>query len=206
MSTAKRCDGLTRRDLVCVGGLSAFGFGLPDFFRLGGTCVAAPPEDHTGVASRNEIVPAKAKSCILIWLDGGPTHLETFDPKPNAPSEIRGPMATVGTSLPGIRLNECLMSTAAQMDNIAVVRSMTSPLGEHNFGTHYLMTGYKPSPALDYPTFGSTLAQVRAKPGVLPSNIAVPRFSKNIDGRGFLPKFTEPFSVGGNPGAPGFQS
>lgn len=193
MVHTKRCDGVIRRDLVRVGGLSALGIGLGDFFQMQRACAGETSS------------PGPAKSCIVIWLDGGPTHLEMFDPKPDAPLEVRGPLETIQTKLPGVRIGECLPRTAAIMDNIAVIRSMTSPLGEHNFGTHYMMTGYKPTPALDYPTYGATLAQVRRQSGVLPPNIAVPHFSKNISGRGFLPNATEPFSVGGKPDAPDFK-
>ncbi len=191
MNTAQRCDGVTRRDLIRVGGLSALGLGLGDFFRL-----------RTASAAE---APPKAKSCILIWLDGGPSHLETFDTKPNAPEEVRGPLGTITTSVSGIRIGECLERTAKIMDKLTIIRSMTSPLGEHNFGSHYMMTGYKPSPALEYPTFGATLAHVRNQSSVLPPNIAVPNFSNNVTANGYLPTATAPFSVGGNPGRADFK-
>ena len=187
MNTIQRCDGITRRDLLRVGGLAALGLGLGDFFRL-----------QKATAANSSLQP-KAKSCILIWLDGGPSHLETFDPKPDAPQEVRGPLETISTNVDGIRIGECLEQTAKVMDKMAIIRSMTSPLGEHNFGTHYLLTGYKPSPALEYPTFGATLAQVRAQSGVLPPHIAIPKFDGSVSGNGYLPGTTQPFSVGGNP-------
>jgi len=193
MNKTQRCDGVTRRDLIRIGGLSALGLGLGDFFRL-----------QKARAADSSLQP-KAKSCILIWLDGGPSHLETFDPKPDAPEEVRGPLETIGTNVTGVRIGECLEQTAQIMDKLAVIRSMTSPLGEHTFGTHYLMTGYKPSPALEYPTFGATLTHVRKQSGVLPPHIAVPKFSGNVSGNGFLPGATQPFSVGGNPDRPNFK-
>ena len=187
-SITTRCDGFNRRDAIRIGGLTALGFGLGDLFQ----CQNAVAAETT--------LPAKAKSCILIWLDGGPTHLETFDPKPDAPQEVRGPFETIATNVSGVRINECFERTANVMDKLAIVRSMTSPLGEHNFGTHYLMTGYKPSPALEYPTFGATLSHVRrSEEAVLPPNIAIPKFTNNIRGQGYLPLATEPFSIGGNP-------
>ncbi|MCZ6627367.1 MAG: DUF1501 domain-containing protein, partial [SAR324 cluster bacterium] len=100
---------VTRRDLLHIGGLAAFGLGLTDVFamrRASGGESAAP-----GI---------KARSCILIWLDGGPTHYETFDPKPDAPKEVRGPMASIPTNLSGVRLGECLENTAAIMDKLAI--------------------------------------------------------------------------------------
>ena len=192
-----RCDGVQRRDLIRVGGLSALGIGLGDWFAV-----------QQSVAAEQRLAP-KAKSCILIWLDGGPSHLESFDPKPDAPEEVRGPLSTIATDLPGVRLGECMQQTARRIDRLAIVRSMTSPLGEHNFGSHYLMTGYKPSPALAYPTFGSTLTEFRSRkldgPSILPSNIAVPRFTGNVLGNGFLSAATAPFEVGGNPDKPDFK-
>lgn len=192
-----RCDGISRRDLLRVGGLSALGLGLGDLFRLTRTSAHDAPS-----------LPRRAKSCILIWLDGGPSHLETLDLKPDAPKEVRGPLESIATKLPGIGISECLPKTAEMLDRIAIVRSMTSPLGEHNFGTHYLMTGYKPTPVLEYPTFGAVLSQVHPQPGVLPPSIAVPGFrvgGGRLTGSGYLPIETRPFSVGGDPAKPGFR-
>jgi len=195
MNQYKRCDGISRRDIIRIGGLSSLGLGLGDFFRL---------QAHAGEAAPK----AKAKSCILVWLDGGPSHLEMFDPKPTAPDEVRGPMEAIETNVSGIRINECLRQTATVMNHLAVVRSVTSPLGEHNFGTHYMMTGYKPTPALEYPTIGATLASVRNIESVLPPYISVPAFrvgGGRLSGNGFLPSATAPFSVGGSPERPNFQ-
>lgn len=195
LPTSNRCDGLTRRDSIQLGALSALGLNIGSFL---------PLQNASAMASPNAIAP-KAKSCILIWLDGGPTHLDTFDPKPDAPVEIRGPLSSIKTNVTDIRLNECFTQTAKLMDKVAIVRSMTSPLGEHNFGTHYMMTGYKPSPAIEYPAFGSTIAQVRKSKTILPSNVAIPKFTGNISGNGFLPTMTRPFSVGGNPATGDFR-
>ena len=192
MFSFKRCDGINRRDFLRIGGLTALGLGLGNFFQL------------QRVFANNNKLTAKAKSCILIWLDGGPSHLETFDPKPNAPQEVRGPLSTIATNLTGVRISECMQQTAKMMDKIAVIRSMTSPLGEHNLGTQYLMTGYKPTPALEYPTFGATVAYIRSQNGqksnnealsALPPNIAVPNFTGELSGNGYLPTATRPFSV-----------
>ena len=193
MDNRKRCDGVSRRDIIRVGGLSALGLGLGDYFRL----------RRAGAAGASRV--GKAKSFILVWLDGGPSHLETFDPKPDAPKEVRGPLETIATNVEGIRVSECLEQTAGVMDKLAIIRSMTSPLGEHNFGTHYLMTGYKPTPALEYPTVGATLAHVREPSGVLPPHVAVPDFTGKVSSNGFLPSATRPFAVGGKPERPDFK-
>lgn len=181
-----RCDGVTRRDMLRVGGLTALGLGLGSFFNIQRTIAS------TGLSLNSS---PKAKSCILIWLDGGASHLETFDPKPDAPSEIRGPLETIPTTIPGIRFSECMVQTAKMTDKLAVIRSMTSPLGEHVLGTQYMMTGYKPTPVLEYPSFGATLAYVRKQHGVLPPNISIQN-SRNSE-NGYLPSSTSPFLVGG---------
>lgn len=191
----RRCDGVTRRDVLRVGGLTALGTGLGHLLPLRNTAAGA---ESSGAA----------RSCILIWLDGGPSHLETFDLKPDAPAEVRGPLAAIETSVPGIEVCECLPETARRMEHMALVRSMTSPLGEHNFGTHYLMTGWRPTPVLEYPAFGAVVSHLRPAERVLPANIAVPNFrvgGSRLTGAGYLPADRRPFSVGGDPAKPGFQ-
>ena len=185
---------LTRRDALRIGGLSALGLGIPGLLSLRRASAAAPV--------------ANARACILLWLDGGPSHLETFDLKPNAPVEVRGPLAAIPTALPGVHIGECLPETAKRLDRVAVIRSMTSPLGEHNFGTHYLLTGYKPTPVLEYPSFHAVGAFMHNDSQVLPSNIAVPNYrvgGARFSGHGYLPSQARPFSVGGDPSKPDFQ-
>ena len=206
MDAVKRCDGMSRRDFIRVGGLAALGLGLGDFFHLQRAFAVGARSPRRNTQAKTPYA-AKAKSCILIWLDGGPSHLETFDPKPDAPQEVRGPLSTIATNLTGVRISECMEQTAKIMDKIAVIRSMTSPLGEHSLGTQYLMTGYKPTPALEYPTFGATVAYVRSQNSknasedaltALPPNIAVPNFTGQVSGNGYLPSATLPFSVARN--------
>ena len=194
---SRRCDGITRRDWLRIGGLSAFGLGIGDLFTSG--------QISADVSSQST---PRAKSCILIWLDGGPSHLETFDLKPEAPKEVRGPLEAISTNVPGIHVSECLPNTAKVMDKVAVIRSMTSPLGEHNFGTHYLMTGYQPTPVLEYPAFPTVVNQIRDTDGILPSHVAVPNFrvgGSKLSGNGFLPNRLQPFSIGSDPARAGFK-
>ncbi|MEK6236940.1 MAG: DUF1501 domain-containing protein, partial [Planctomycetales bacterium] len=189
-SSRERCDGVSRREALRVGGLSALGLTAADWLAMRASAAANPAP--------------KARSCILIWLDGGPSHLETFDMKPQAPVEVRGPLGAISTSVPGTAVCELLPRTAKLMDHAALIRSMTSPLGEHNLGAHYLLTGYKPTPALAYPGFGSVLSVVRGGERVLPPHVAIPKFNPN-GGRGFLPEIHQPFAVGGDPAKPDFQ-
>jgi len=174
-------------------------------------------------ASGSVARPATAKNCILIWLDGGPSHLETFDLKPHAAAEVRGPLQPISTAVPGISISECLPELAARMQDLAVVRSMTSPLGEHNLGTHYLLTGYRPTPVLEYPSFQTVANQQRQQfqrsrgregaaaetsNAVLPNHIAVPEYrvgGAGFSGSGFLPTEFGPFSLGADPAKPDFQ-
>ena len=177
--------------------------------------VYAGPETGSGGGESAE--KTAARNCILIWLDGGPSHLETWDMKPNASAEVRGPLTAISTSVPGIQISECLAETSRRMEHMAIIRSMTSPLGEHNLGTHYLMTGYQPTPALEYPVFSSAanfLRQQNAstlavrKSGTLPDNVAIPDFAvggAKLAGHGYLPPPTAPFSVGSDPASSAFQ-
>ena len=185
----RRCDGILRREFLRVGGLSALGLGLADALRR---------------RARAEAPRTALKNCILVWLDGGPSHLETFDLKPDAPAEVRGPYRPIATNVPGLAIGEHFGRLARVMDRACVIRSMTSELGEHNFGRHYLLTGYKPSPVLEYPSFGSVVARSRDRASGLPSYVAVPDASPQA-GPGYLPAEFGPFAVGGDPSRPDFR-
>ena len=196
--TTLRCDGIARRNFIRVGGLTALGLGMGSFFQL---------QRAMAAKASGEKAP-KAKSCILIWLDGGASHLDTFDPKPRAPSEVRGPFASVSTKLTGVRISEHLPRTAKLMDRLALIRSVTSPFGVHNFAVQYLMTGYKPTPALEYPTMGSVIAHMQTETSVLPSNITIPDLISRDGaalGNGFLPNSTKHFSLGSDPGKSNYK-
>ena len=137
-SPKKLCDGLTRRDLLWAGGLSLFGLGLSDFFRLG-DLQAAParsPGNHFG----------RAKSCILLYLYGSPSQVERCDMKPDAPVEVRGEFKPIRSSLPGLDVCELLPHMARVMDRVTVVRSVTHPYPIH--GVAYALTGV---PTIDIP-------------------------------------------------------
>ena len=187
---------LGRRDFLRLGALVPFGMSSPGLANR--SARAESPGWRKG----------SARSCILIWLDGGPSHLDTFDLKPEAPVEVRGPFRSMATSVPGIQICELLPRTAQQMRHLAIVRSMTSPLGEHNLGAHYLLTGYKPTPVLEYPSYGAIVAHLREMRGALPKNIALPHFSVGgggTNGYGYLPPTTAPFAVGSDPARPDFR-
>lgn len=146
----------------------------------------------------------RAESCILIWLDGGPSHLETFDLKPDAPVEIRGEFKPINTDVPGIKISEHLPKTARVMKHVSLIRSLTHAFGNHNTGSHYMLTGNKPSPVIEYPSMGSIFAQQAGANKVLPPYVAVPD-GVNYAGSGFLPATFQPFSLGGDPSKPDFR-
>ena len=147
--------------------------------------------------------PPKVKNCILIWLAGGPSHLDTFDPKPNAPADVRGEFKPIATSVPGLQISEVLPNLAKVMNRVTLIRSMTSPESDHGRASHHLLTGYRPSPALVYPGYGSVVAKTReAKRGMLPPYVAVP--DAPIFGlSGYLTPAYDPFAVSGDPNQAG---
>src|SRR5688500_19708878 len=124
----------TRRDLLRLAGAGAVAASASGWF----------PVLADGAAK----VGRKHKSCILIWLAGGPSHLDTFDLKPDAPSEVRSVFKPSPTSVPGLQLCEHLPRTAKIMHEIALIRSLTHELGNHDTGTRFLLTGNRPTPAL----------------------------------------------------------
>jgi hypothetical protein len=186
---ARRCDGHTRRDFLHLGVLSCLGFSVADVLRLGAPTAA-------GAAPSRK--PPAATSCILIWLDGGPSHLETFDLKPDAPAEVRGEFRPIGTSVDGVRICEHLPRTARLMHEVALVRSLTHELGNHDTGSHYLLTGHAPTPALEYPSLGSVVTRAGGLRGAVPPYVAVPSAVRSA-GPGYLPGAFAPFAVGGDP-------
>ena len=124
------CNGLTRRDLLHIGGLGAFGFGLADDLSLRSTQAAS---------SRNAHGFGRARSCILIYKYGSPPQHETFDPKPEAPAEVQGELKAIPTSVPGVHISDHLPRIAQITDRLTIVRSLTHPYPLH--GTVYAMTG-----------------------------------------------------------------
>ncbi len=117
----RNCEGIGRRELLRVGGLSLAGLTLADWFRAGESQAAAPTYDR-----------AKDVSCIFLWLDGGPSHFETFDPKPDAPERIRGPYGAINTNVGGVQFSELLPMSARMMDRCGLIRSMTHSSGSHS--------------------------------------------------------------------------
>jgi hypothetical protein len=180
--------------MLKVGLLGAWGFGLDDLLRLRARAALG------GVSN-----PAKVKSCILIWLAGGPSHLDTFDPKPEASSDVRGEFKPIDTSVAGLRISEVFPKLAKAMDQMTLIRSVTSPEGDHDRAAHHLLTGYRPSPALIYPSYGSVVAKARESSAKdLPPYVAVPD-APLFSSSGYLTPAYDPFGIGGDPNLDGFR-
>jgi hypothetical protein len=116
----RNCQGVTRRELLRVGALGALPLTLADWLSA-----------RTAFAAGGEPA-AKDASCIFLWLNGGPSHFETFDPKPSTPDDIRGPYGAIATSVPGVQISELLPMTAQRLHLCTLIRSMTSPAGDHS--------------------------------------------------------------------------
>ena len=184
-----------RREFLKVGCLSGLGLSLGSLFRL-----QAARADAKSYAS----FQGTAQSVIHIWLPGGWAQQETFDPKPLAPLEYRGEMGSIETRLPGVRFNELLPKTAGIADRITVVRSMTHGEAAHERGTHNMFTGYRPSPALDYPSFGSVVAHELGPRDNLPPYVCLPNLPAPDAGAGYLGSGYGPFTIGSDPADPNF--
>jgi hypothetical protein len=193
---AADCTGLSRREFLTVGGLSALGLTLPAFLRLRQQAAASEP------------VPARTVNCILLWMQGGPSHLDTFDPKPNAPLEIRGEFGTVPTRTPGVRLSEHLPLIAQQTDKLSIIRGHDPRNGSHGVADHLMMSGHRFNPAMAFPCFGSVVARERGyRNGLFP----FVQLGRNIDRRfnggvaGFLGDQYNPFEVHEDPNLATFR-
>jgi hypothetical protein len=196
----RNCEGLTRRNCLKLGLGAALGTGMVDLLRLRGQAGGG------GSAPR-----AVAKSCILIWLDGGPTHYETFDPKPEAPAEVRGEFAAIETSAPGVTFSEHLPRLASIADKFAVVRSIRHDQGNHGAGNHYMMTGAPPRIPVGcgafvsyHPSLGSVAAYERGHKNGLPAYFSIPSMSRS-GGPNFLGAQYAPFVVPDDPNRDGFR-
>ncbi len=176
---------VSRRDFLYVGLVGGLGLTLGDFFRL---------------QAEEAVKEAKAKAIIHIFLPGGMSAQESFDPKPLAPIEYRGPFGSIATKLDGVRFNEMLKETAQISDKITVVRSMTHGEAAHERGTHNMFTGYRPSPALQYPSFGSIVSHELGSQKDLPPYVCIPSQPNPYAGSGYLSNAYGPFSLGGDPG------
>src|SRR6516162_1917940 len=181
-----------RREFLFVGLVGSLGLTLGNLFKLQAQSAAGG-------------VTAKAQSVINIFLPGGIAAQESFDPKLLAPIEYRGPLGTVKTKLEGVQFSEHLKKTAEIADRICVVRSMTHGEADHDRGTHNMFTGWRPSPAVQYPSIGSIVSHELGSRNDLPPYVCVPSQPNSFAGTGFLGSAYGPFSLGADPANGGFK-
>jgi hypothetical protein len=192
------CENFHRRDFLKVGALGVVGgMSMTELFALRAASAAQKGEGASAATP--------AESVILIWQGGGPSHIDTWDPKPDAPAEIRGTFDPIETNVSGIRISEHLPLVAKQMDKIALIRSITTNEGAHERGTHYMLTGFTPLPGFQVPGYGAVVSKFRGSRSALPPYIAVPSPLSYGGEAGFLGAALNPFSPSGDPASSNFS-
>jgi hypothetical protein len=203
---------MSRRATLRAGALALTGLGLPRLLEARQAGILAGPDGF-----------GRAKSCILIFMWGGPSQLDTWDPKPGAPEDIRGPFRSISTSVPGISISEHFPLLAQQVHRLAIVRSLNHDDAAHLSTAHRLLTGHLaptpnsdaagPSPR-DWPHLGAIVSRLRPTPGAIPSAVNMPwtvMHPAAPGGRapgqdaGWLGKGHDPFHVEGDPNDSGYH-
>lgn len=192
---SKKCPGnplaspFSRREFLNVGLIGGLGLTLPQFLQM-----------QASAAQKNYATKdGPAKAIIQIFLPGGLAQHESFDPKPFAPPEYRGPFGSIKTSLTGIRFGEKLPELAKIAHKITVINSMSHGEAAHERGTHNMFTGYKPAPAVEYPSIGSVISHELGPKNNLPPYVCVPNVPNIYANSGFLSSAYGPFALGSDP-------
>ena len=185
-TATRTCEGVSRRNLLQAGGAGLFGLSLPQLL---------------AAEERATIAEPKAKSVIFLMLFGGPSQLETFDLKPDAPEQIRGPFKPIACRTPGLLIGEHLPKTASVSDKYSVIRTMSHTFNDHSGGGHYLQTGkrwhvpigggFSPTPD-DWPSMGSIVEYVQQQraglTSTLPAYMVVPNSLGRLQEAGQYPR------------------
>lgn len=204
-ATPSFCDGMSRRAMLQVGGLASLGLTLPKLL-----AATSKPQGTFG----------RAKRVLMLFMWGGPSHIDLFDMKPEAPAEIRGPFVPVSTKVPGVRISELLPHLSQHTNKIGFIRSVTHSDNNHSTSAHWMMTGHKHQLAKenqgaqrsDFPHLGSVLHHLRPSKNGLPSFVALPEVIGTTQGYvtpgqngGFLGQGYDPFRIDQHPVAEDFQ-
>ncbi|MBX6314245.1 MAG: DUF1501 domain-containing protein [Isosphaeraceae bacterium] len=196
------CDGVTRRSFLRAGFLGLAGLGLGDWLRAR---ALAGPQAAAGADL----------SVVLVWLDGGPPQHETYDPKPEAPAEVRGPLKAIETAVPGVLVSELLPQHARLMRRMSLIRSLHHDNNDHFAAAHWVLTGYLGSNALNqapmYPSAGSVVARLKGprRPG-MPAYVGLPNthsvgLRPGYHGAAYLGAAYHPFLADGDPNNPAYR-
>ena len=175
---------MPRRAALQAGTLGTFGLSLGDFFRA--RAQAADPKSAAYTAQAAQKLPERIKSVIQIFLGGGFPQHESFDPKPEAPVEYRGPFGVVKTKT-GEVFSDNFPKTAGIADKLTVVRSVVGKIPDHGLAAYHSSTGYALTPVIDYPSMGAVISHELGGRGLLPPYIAIPRRTNAGGDAGFLP-------------------
>jgi hypothetical protein len=192
------CDGMTRRDFFHAGALSMLGLTLPDYVAL----------QEQGAARKDRDV-----NCIMLFLLGAPSQLDTWDMKPNAPAEIRGPFKPIKTSVPGIQISEIFPRMARRADMFSIVRSVYhTAAAVHDTGHQMMQTGRLFTGGLEHPHVGCVLSYLKGPRGDVPAHVLLPRPMGPTGGNlphgqtaGYLGKMYDPFVLNADPSDKNFK-
>ena len=193
-ATLRDCERISRRGLLQVGSLGALGVSLPGFFAA-------------RKAAANEGLPLVDRNCILIWTQGGTSHHDTFDPKPNAPTSVKGEFGVIDTAVPGVQFTEIMPNMAKELHRYALLRSWNPENGSHGVADQFAMSGRKFNPAVHYPTFGSVVSWHKGFKSALPPFV---QLGTSIDRRfggglaGILGLEHNPFEMTADPNGKNF--
>lgn len=200
------CDGITRREILRAGGLGLMGLGLPELLKT------------RAAASSAGAGQPKAKSCIVLFLMGGPPQHSTWDPKPDAPPEVRGEFKHIASNVPGIEVCELMPQTARVVERVCVLRAMASGDNAHSSSGYYMLTGQphqpmnaenaNPGPPNDFPSLAALVRKLRGDAAGLPGAVRLPMRIFNTDGSvwpgqdaGFLGRAADPWLLSFDPSA-----
>lgn len=192
-----RCYGspIGRRGFLTAGTFGGLGLTLPQLMWM---------EQAAAEQKHYDFIEAKAKSVIHVYLPGGMAHQESWDPKPYSPLEYRGEMKPVKTNT-GEIFCESVPKLAGIADKLCVIRSLTHGEAAHERGTHNMFTGYKPSPALKFPSFGAVVSHEYGPRGSMPPYVCIPNQPNEFAGTGYLSSSYGPFALGSDPASGGFK-
>jgi hypothetical protein len=191
------CDGLTRRDFLHAGALPLLGLTLTDWF----------------AAKSNAQAPQRDVNCIMLFLVGGPSHIDTWDPKPEAPEEVRGPFRPAATNVPGMRITEIFPRMAGHADKFSLIRSVYhTATAVHDTGHQMMQTGRLFSGGIEHPHIGCVLGYVKGQRGEVPAHVLLPRPIGRTGGNlphgqnaGYLGRQHDPFILNADPAVPNFR-
>jgi len=181
MATNSYCDGIRRRDFLRVGAIGATGLSLASYLRM---------------AEAGQVSGGKATAAIFVNLGGGPSHMDSFDLKPNAPKEFRGEFNPIATNVPGVEICEHLPKLARCADRYTILRGVSHSIAAHDLGARYVNTGNRPIPSLEFPGYGAVVSKEMPGPRDLPPFVAIPNTPQVP---GYLGVEFSPFSTNNTP-------